>query len=292
MLTDHGRFSYSGITERSPFTWPEGKKLAVYIALNLEHFSYGQGMGAKLAPSSEPDVMNYCWREYGNRVGAWRMLSMFDRLKLPVSVLVNTSLYEHCPSLVRAYSNRGAEIVAHGYSNAFSQSAMAAEEENTMIGQVTETIKNFHNTRPQGWLSPWIAISELTPDLLAEHDYLYTLNWCHDDQPSWFTTRSGKPLLSVPYPQEINDIPSIVARHIEGDIFANMIIDQFDEMLEQSREQSIVMGIALHAYISGQPFRLRHLRRALQHICKKSDEIWLCTAGDIARHFALTCAVK
>ena len=93
------------------------------------------GLGAKLAPSSEPDVMNYCWREYGNRVGAWRMLAMFDQLHLPLSVLVNTALYEHCPSLIKACTDRGAEIVAHGYSNAFSQSSMYADEENQMIGR-------------------------------------------------------------------------------------------------------------------------------------------------------------
>ena len=249
-------------------------------------------MGAKLAPSSEPDVMNYCWREYGNRVGAWRMLALFDQLQLPLSVLVNTSLYEHCPSLVKACTDRGAEIVAHGYSNAFSQSSMAAVEEGDMIAAVTEAITNFQGSPPQGWLSPWIAISEITPDLLSENGYLYTLNWCHDDQPTWFQTRSGKPLLSVPYPQEINDIPSVVARHIEGNTFADMIIDQFDEMFEQSQEQSLVMGIALHAYITGQPFRLRHLRRALQQICKRREEIWLCTAGDIARHFALTSVMR
>lgn len=286
MLKDHGRFQYSAINDRPPFTLPEGKRLAVYVALNLEHFGYGEGLGAKLAPSCEPDVLNYCWREYGNRVAAWRMLAMFQKFRLPVSVLVNTSLYEHCPSLVKAYADYNAEVVAHGYSNAFAQSQMNTHQEEAMISEVTQTIANFHGVKPQGWLSPWISISEVTPDLLAEQNYLYTLNWCHDEQPTWFKTRSGKPLLSVPYPQEINDIPAIVSRHIEGNIFADMIIDQCDELLEQSAEQPVVMGIALHAYVSGQPFRLRHLRRALDHICKHRDQIWLCTAGDIARHYA------
>ena len=286
MLKSHGRFEYSAIIDRPKFTWPEGKKLAVYLALNLEHFSYGEGMGAKLAPSANPDVLNYSWREYGNRVGAWRMLSMFNKLNLPISVLVNTSLYEHCPELVRAFAERGDEIVAHGYSNAFSQSDMAIEEEKTMIAEVSSAINKHQGLLPKGWLSPWIAVSEDTPDLLAEQDYHYTLNWCHDDQPTWFKTKSGKPFLSVPYPQELNDIPSIIGRHIEGDTFANMIIDQFDEMLEQSEEQPLVMGIALHAYITGQPFRLRQLRRAIEHICQKRDAIWLCTAGDIAEHFS------
>jgi allantoinase len=114
----------------------------------------------------------------------------------------------------------------------------------------------------RGWLSPWISESLATPDLLAETGYRYTLNWCHDDQPVPMRTRAG-PLWSVPYPQELNDIPMIVARQMDAKDFAQMIIDQFDEMLEQARHQPLVMGIALHPYIVGQPYRLRHLRRAL-----------------------------
>ncbi|MDP2031921.1 MAG: polysaccharide deacetylase, partial [Polaromonas sp.] len=138
---------------------------------------------------------------------------------------------------------------------------------------------------PQGWLSPWIAESPVTPDLLAETGYRYTLNWCHDDQPVRQTTSHGS-LWSIPYPQELNDIPMIVARQMDGKDFAQMIIDNFDEMLEQSVQQPLVMGIALHPYIVGQPYRLRHLRRALQHIAQQRDagHIWISTPGAICSH--------
>jgi allantoinase len=116
---------------------------------------------------------------------------------------------------------------------------------------------------PTGWLSPWISESRLTPDLLAETGYRYTLNWCHDDQPVRMHTRGGERFWSLPYPQELNDIPMIVARQMDGKDFAQMIIDNFDEMLQQARQQPLVMGVALHPYIVGQPYRLRHLRRAL-----------------------------
>jgi allantoinase len=283
MLSHHHRFDYSPVTNRGPFEWPGGKRLAVYVALNLEHFSFGDGLGAKLAGAGEPDVLNFAWREYGNRVGAWRMLDLFDQLKLPVTVLVNTALYEHCPQLIAAYRQRGDEIVAHGYSNSFSQANMTEDEERDMLEKVCAAMAENEGMLPRGWLSPWIAESRVTPDLLVENGFEYTLNWCHDDQPTWLKTRSGKPLLSVPYPQEINDIPAIISRHIEGNTFADMIIDQFDEMLEH--EEPLVMGIALHPYITGQPFRLRQLRRALDHINQQRERIWLCTAGDIASHF-------
>lgn len=105
-----------------------------------------------------------------------------------------------------------------------------------------------------------------------------------DDQPIWFATRNGKRILSVPYPQELNDIPSIAGRKDSADQFADMIIDNFEEMLLQSRKQSLVMGIALHPYLVGQPYRMRHLRRALQAIVARRDDIWITTAGEIARH--------
>jgi hypothetical protein len=136
---------------------------------------------------------------------------------------------------------------------------------------------------PAGWLSPWISESRVTPDLLAETGYRYTLNWSHDDQPVRMRTRSGKSLWSIPYPQEVNDIPMIVARQMDGKDFAQLIVDNFDEMLEQSRQQPLVMGIALHPYLVGQPYRLRHLRRALEHLAAARDrnDIWFATPGAI-----------
>ena len=109
-----------------------------------------------------------------------------------------------------------------------------------------------------------------------------SLNWCHDDQPTVFNTRSGK-LWSIPYPQELNDIPMIVARQMDGCEFAAMIVDNFDEMLAQSKAQPLVMGIALHPYIVGQPYRLRHLRRALEHIAADRS-VWFTTPGQICAH--------
>jgi allantoinase len=282
LLPTHGRYDYRSILDRPDFHWPEGKRLAVYIAVNLEHFAFGEGLGAELAPGGpQPDVLNYAWRDYGNRVGAWRMLQMFDELCLPCSALVNSQMYGHSPDLVAAHVKRGDEIVGHGRTNSERQSVLPEDEESILIDETTRAIVQYSGRAPRGWLSPWIAESRVTPDLLREAGYRYTLNWCADDQPIWMRTRNG-PLLAMPYPQEINDIPSIVARKDSAAQFADMIIDNFIEMLAQSDNQPLVMGIALHPYIVGQPFRLRHLRRALEHIADRRDEIWLTTAGAIA----------
>jgi allantoinase len=286
-IPDSGRFAYSAITDRPDFIWPQGQSLAVYIGFNLEHFAFGEGLGAGIGPASpQPDVLNYSWREYGNRVGAWRCLELFDQLHLPTAALINTALMDHCPQLLRAVIDRGDELVGHGHSNSFRQSDFTEDAERELLAGCRDRIVSLQGIAPAGWLSPWISESRTTPDLLAEEGYTYTLNWAHDDQPTQMQTRTGQTLWSIPYPQELNDIPMIMGRHLDGAAFADMIVDNFDEMLQQSQQQSLVMGIALHPYVVGQPYRLRHLRRALQHIAAARDrgDIWVTTPGAICAH--------
>jgi allantoinase len=283
-LKHHHRFEYSGIQNRKDYSFPDNTGLAVYLGFNVEHFDFGEGLGANLGPPSpQPDVLNYSWREYGNRVGAWRCLELFDQLGFPSTGIINTALYDHCPELIEAMVKRGDELIGHGHTNAERQAALGEEGERALLSFCRETIQACSGQTPQGWLSPWLSESFVTPDLLAETGYAYTLNWCHDDQPILMKTRSNKPLWSIPYPQELNDIPMIVARQMDAKDFAQMIIDQFDEMLLQSIQQPLVMGIALHPYLMGQPYRLKYLRVALQHIAAHRDggEVWLTKPGQI-----------
>jgi allantoinase len=283
-LKTHGRYDYHPLRGRKPYAWPNGARLAVYLGLNLEHFAFGEGLGAELAPGGpQPDVLNHAWRDYGNRIGAWRLLDLFEELAMPSSVLVNSALYEHAPGLVAAFGARGDEIVAHGRSNSERQGILDETQEAILIREATQTLASHAGLAPKGWLSPWISQSHSTPDLLQEAGYEYLLDWCMDDQPVWFRTRRGR-ILAIPYPQELNDIPAILARKMQADAFADMIVDNFDEMLVQATEAPLVMGVALHAYIVGQPFRLRHLRRALRHIAAHRERIFITTSGAISRH--------
>ncbi|SDR56633.1 Polysaccharide deacetylase [Rhizobiales bacterium GAS191] len=283
-LPSHGRYDYHPLPGRGVYDWRNGTRLCVYLGLNLEHFAFGEGLGAELAPGGpHPDVLNHAWRDYGNRIGAWRLLEMFEALALPASVLVNSALYAYAPELPAAFRARGDEIVAHGRTNSERQGSLDEAAEASLIDEATRVISAHEGQPPKGWLGPWISQSHATPDLLQEAGYSYLLDWCMDDQPVWFRTRKGR-ILAVPYPQELNDIPAIMARKLGADAFADMIVDNFDEMLAQAASGPLVMGIALHAYIVGQPFRLRHLRRALQHIARHRDRIWLATSGAIASH--------
>ena len=283
-LPGHGRFDYSAITRRRDYSWPGGARLAVYVGFNIEHFAFGEGLGAALGPvSPQPDVLNYSWREYGNRVGVWRCLELFDELALPTGAIVNTALYDHCPEVIEACVSRGDELIGHGYTNSERQGTMSEDDERALVVHCRARIARASGQRPAGWLSPWISESRVTSDLLAEAGYRYTLNWCHDDQPVRMKTRSGAALWSIPYPQEVNDVPMIVARQMDGVDFARLIVDQFDEMRTQAARQPLVMGIALHPYIVGQPYRLKHLRRALGHVARaRADgDVWITTPGKI-----------
>ncbi len=285
MLPDHGRFKYSAITDRPDYTWPEGKRLAFHVALNFEHFAYGEGLGISMSPGiPHPNTYNWAWREYGNRVGVWRLLEVFDALELPVSLLLNSEVYDHCPEVVAAFRARGDEIIAHGRTNSEHQNDFDEAGEAALIKEATEIIARHEGKPPKGWLSPGVNPSSLTPDLLQEAGYTYILDWPMDDQPVWLKTRKGH-ILSVPYPHEVNDIPMVMLHHGSAAGFADMIIDNFDEMLEQSKRQPLVYGIGLHAFIVGQPFRLRHLRRALEHVCRHRDQVWFTTIGAVADYF-------
>ena len=290
MLPHHDRHDYHPWTARPRWGWPNGTGLAVYLGVNLEHFSFGEGLGAELAPGAasgagpQPDVLNHAWRDYGNRVGAWRLIELLDELSLPCTVLLNSAIYDHAPALAAAHRARGDEIAGHGRTNSERQGAMGEEAERALIAESTAVIARHEGTPPRGWLSPWISESRATPDLLAECGCRYTLNWCSDDQPVWHRTRAG-PLLAIPYPQEVNDIPAIVARKDGAAQFAEMIVEDFEERLRQCRDgRAQVMGIALHPYVVGQPYRMRALRRALAHVAARRDAVWVCTAGAVLDH--------
>ena len=243
-----------------------------------------------MAPSGDPDVLNYAWRDYGNRVGVWRCRDLFDELRLPVGLLINTALYDYCPEVIAAFRAdqyaHGVEIIGHGHTNAERQGDMSEADERALIVACTARITREEGRAPRGWLSPWISESHATPELLKQAGYAYNLNWCHDDMPQTMRTAHGD-LWTIPYPQEINDIPAVIGRQCGAEEFANMIFDCHDEMIEQahgksgkSSGQPLVMGIALHPYLVGQPHRLRQLRRALAHIVA-DGRAWWTTPGAI-----------
>ena len=281
MLKSHGRYDYSAIAKRPDYSFPDGRRLAVHFCLNLEHFSFGEGLGNDYGTNQpQPNVRSYAWRDYGNRVGAWRLLELAEAYDLPYGVLLNTALYDYCPELVAGFSARGDEIVGHGRTNSERQIDMSMAEERACLQEVSEAIERHEGKKPGGWLAPYVCQTQHTPELLKQAGYRYMMDWPLDDQPIWFRTADG-PLLSIPYAHDLNDSLEVVTRRTSSQVLCENLIDQFDEMLAESARRPLVMGVVLHSFILGQPHRLRRFRSVVDHILKHRDRIWITRPGDI-----------
>jgi peptidoglycan/xylan/chitin deacetylase (PgdA/CDA1 family) len=287
-LPHHGRYGYSAIVKRPDYHWPEGKRLAIYIAVNIEHFAFGKGLGHMVsAENPPPDQRAYAWRDYGNRVGVWRFLEMLDGLGLPACHLMNTAIFDFAPEILDAVLARGDEIVAHGRTNAEGRGLLWEEDERQLLASVRDTIEKRTGQTPRGWLTPWVHESDLTPDLLQETGYKYVMNWPFDDQPVWMKTREGR-IMAMPYSQDLNDSTQILFHHHTPEAFAAMIVDRFDEMLRQSAKQPLVTALPFHPMISAQPHRIGPIRRALEHIANHPEigKVWFTRPGAIYEHCA------
>jgi len=286
MLATHGRYGYSPITQRPAYHWPGQKGLAVYVAVGIEEYVFGAGLTENLLPGvPQPDLVNTAWRDYGNRVGAFRLFERFAEFGIRPAILLNTEVYDHAPALIEAARAVDAEFVAHGRSNSDSLATMNPQEQAVYIRSVAERIAREEGRAPAGWSSPWLAHTEATIDILAAEGFRYIADFRLDDQPVWLRAQGGR-LLAVPYALELNDSSTIIGRQASAREFADMIIDEFDEMLAASRRQPLAMSIVVHSFISGQPFRLHALSRALAHIAAHRDEVWLAQPGEIAKWIA------
>jgi peptidoglycan/xylan/chitin deacetylase (PgdA/CDA1 family) len=286
MLPKHGRYEFSAIVDRPDYSWPDGKRLAFCAVTNIEVYAFGKGTGWDPARAGAPqNQRNYAWRDYGNRVGIWRLFDLFDRLGLPAAHNVNALLYDYHPRIFERIRERGDEIIAHGRTNAEHQGGLWEIDERRLIEDTTRAIVDHEGKPPKGWMGPAASESSVTPDLLKEAGYTYIMDWPADDQPFWLRTRAG-PILALPDHPEVNDSASIIHRHNSASEFADMIIAQFDELVDQCVTQPLVMILSLHPFVVGQPFRLGALRRALQHCVghPQRHRVWWTTPGEIADH--------
>ncbi|HET6501053.1 MAG TPA: polysaccharide deacetylase family protein [Amycolatopsis sp.] len=279
------RYSYTPIGERPRGCWPNGRRLAVYVAVGVEEYRFGDGHVEDLLPGvPHPDLVNRSWRDYGNRVGVFRLLDRLGDLGIPPTVLLNTMVYDTAPAVTDAARAAGAEIVGHGITNSDSLAGLAESAEREYLRAVAARIQAAEGAPPGGWSSPWLTHTPRTVDLLAGAGYRYLLDLRPDDQPVWLRS-AGRPLLSIPYALELNDSSTIIGRQASAAEFADMIVDEFDELLAAAEERPLVMSIVLHSFISGAPFRLRQLGRALAHLASRGDDVWFTQPRHIHRAF-------
>ncbi|MEM1066270.1 MAG: polysaccharide deacetylase family protein [Pseudomonadota bacterium] len=277
------RYPYRSITDPVPYTWPRGNGLAVYVAVNLEIYLPNAAHLDEFVPNpARPDLINHGWLDWGNRVGAWRLLEAMVENGIPATALVNSKLYDEAPGLIEAWRDAGAEIAVHGRTNGETQAGLSEVSERALIKEATDKITLHEGRAPAGWLSPWIAETDVTPDLLAEAGYSYVLDWGADDRPFHLHTRAG-PLMALPYPQEANDANAIAVRRMGAPAFCDLCLKQLDEMVRQAEAGPLVCAFALHPHIIAQAHRLHDFRKVLVRLAELRREIWLTTAGEIAR---------
>lgn len=285
-MMEHGRFAYSAIATRPKLALPDGARVAVWVTPNIEHFHYDKP-AISLTPMTagmQPDVLNYAWRDYGARVGVWRLMEILDRHGVVATAALNSEACEFYPEIVDAGRRLGWEWMAHGVSNSMLIAGLSEDEERRMIAGVLDTIESHAGVRPRGWLSPALTESHHTLDLLAEAGVGYVADWCNDDQPYRMTTRAG-PIVAMPYTLEVGDIPVFLEKGGSGEDFYRLVVDQFDVLWEEGAETARILSIAVHPFLIGHPFRAKHLDRALGYM-KERDEVWFATGGAILDWFA------
>ena len=280
------RVDYSPIIERPPIKWPNGARVALWISPNLEHYEYLPDNDGLRNPWPRtlcyPDVQQYSYRDYGNRVGFWRMLEVMDKHGIKCCVSLNVAVLEHFPEIAEAMVQRDWDFMSHGVYNTRYLTTYSEEQEREFYRDNIETLRRHTGKTLKGMLGPSITGTERTPDLMAEAGLIYHTDWAHDDQPVPIKVKSGK-LVSVPYSIELNDVP-VFRLHNEGDYFVRICNAQFDQLYKEGAESGRVMCIALHPYLIGQPHKVKYLDETLGYIMSH-DGVWQTTADEIAEYY-------
>jgi len=233
--------------------------------------------------SPMPDIPNWCWHEYGNRVGFWRLLEVYDEFKIPGVMNINGTAVGAFPDIVKACVERKWEFVGHGYAQ---RNMQKVEDERADIRKSAEVIADATGKRPRGWLGPGLTETWETPDILAEEGYDYVADWVLDDQPTWLRTR-GKPILSIPYTLECNDLPMMLIQHHRASEFYERAIDQYEQLYADAKDSARVMAISVHPYIMGAPHRVKYFRKVFEKIREKKDVLFW-TGDQIADWYLMT----
>jgi len=276
-------FAYSALPQRPRLELPGGARVAVWTALNIEAFAIDTP-GLSIVPVTAgfvPDPMNYGWRDYGARVGMWRVADLLERHGFPVSAPVHSAACEEYPGIIEEGNRRGWTWIAHGRDDAHKLTDLSEEDERAHLQEVVEAIERHTGRRPRGWLGPALTETFNTPRLLAELGLDHVLDWCNDDQPYDLDVPG---MMSVPYSIELNDVTLLLAKGVSAREWSEALVDQFDALHAAGAETAQVMAIPLHGFLAGVPFRLRHLEAALEHIATAGG-VWLTTSDEIAEWY-------
>ncbi len=278
----YGPYAWSPIIRRPKFSFPNGARVAVWIIPNIEFFSMSDmipisaGGGGKV-----PDVPGYTIRDYGNRIGVFRMMEAMDRYGARGTVALNSDLCKQHPEIIEECLKRDWEFMGHNETNTKRLNEAAPGEDGEIVRRAIETIARETGQKPRGWLGSGLQETWGTLDHLIDNGLEYVADWMFDDQPIRMTLDDGRSIMSVPYSYELNDKPAFEKKGMSADAFADMIKAQFDTLWREGETQARVMAIALHPYITGMPHRIGAIDKALDYI-SRHDRVWFATGAEIA----------
>ncbi len=290
------QYDFVPMPDRKPLKFPNGARLALMLSFNLEYWDlikdteepYYPG-GPSILPDPLPgnvaDLPNYTWREYGQRVGIWRLIDIFDKAGVPASCTMNAKMGLERRRVVDAVNERGWELVAHNYvqTELLTDYAHEPDKEREVIRETLRVYQDVVGRPAKGWLSSSLRCTTNTSDILAEEGLIFHTDIMNDDQPYLIRTDHG-PIVSVPYSNEVNDFQIFFRRGMSTSMAAEVIIEQFDELYREGAESGRLMNIGIHPHVWGHPFRVRALREFLAHV-KRFDGVWFAKREEIAEWY-------
>lgn len=286
-------YDFVPLPKRRPLKWPNGARVALILTLNLEYwdlvkestepyYAGGPPVLPDPLPGNVPDYHNFSWREYGQRVGIWRLFDLFDAAGVPAGCTMNAKMGLERREVIDAVLERGWELVAHNYEQGdlltnyqFDRAAEARLIETTL-----EVYEQVVGKPPRGWLSSSLRGTSQTADILAENGLIFICDYMNDEQPYLIRTPSG-PIVSTPYSVEINDFTFFHRRGMSTDQVSDLLKEQFDQLYLEGETSGRLMNVGLHPHVVGHPYRVRAIREFLEY-AKSFDDVWWATREDIA----------
>nr|WP_252728543.1 hypothetical protein [Alteromonas sp. C1M14] len=287
------QYDYVPMPERGQLKWPGDKRVALILTFNLEtwdltkdtdkpYYAGGPDILPSSLPGNTPDYPNFTWREYGQRVGIWRLFELFDELGVKASCTTNAVTFERRDAMTKACLDRGWELITHNYEQGelLTNFAHEPDKEQAVISRSIAMFEQHVGRRPVGWLSSSLRGTLNTPAILAKEGYKFYCDIMNDDQPFMIKTDNG-PIVSVPYSNEINDFTIITRRGHTTDEYRDILIEELDVLYKEGESQARIMNIGLHPHVTGRAYRIRAIREFIEY-AKTLPGVWWPTREEVA----------
>jgi peptidoglycan/xylan/chitin deacetylase (PgdA/CDA1 family) len=286
---DHGHYTWSPLVGRERLTWPNGARIAVAFVVSLGHYEADPPPGAFDPPTHRsplrimppPDYPTVTHREYGHRVGMFRLFDLFDAHAIRATAAVDALTAQGYPRLVTECRRRGWEVIAHGVGQRRAITAdMSEADERAYISSALDAVGRAAGDRPSGWLSPEQSESMRTPALLTEVGVDYLCDWANDDQP-YLIGPAHHPLVSLPLRQDISDVNLHWNRSVTMARWSAVVCEAFDTLYREGVDGGRLFLLPLHPWCIGQPFRVKYLQQVLAHVTRR-EGVWATTGAEIS----------